>query len=434
MSQKYHLVCKKCGKNIGDFDDWFRQDQKCTCGSNYAEVVYDNLDYHKLDQLTKGDAKSLYQYFDFLPLEHRENIVSFGEGAVPIERWQHLERIAKRKYGVDCQVFVYRNDLNGATGTFKDISASLAASVMKEHGIKEFTLASTGNAAISFSTYLAKAGIKFTIFTPAFADPDTLKAIRKTGQNLVVSNGNYGAAKKEAADYHEKYHVLISAGNIDPLRIEAKRTMVFEYMRQLGGMPDVFMQAVAGGTGPIALEKGFREIAPYYPDLKMPRMILVQQDLCDPMVRAWEKAQATGFPENFQNDFTALTDIKTRISILTAANPGMYPLVAPMVKASGGTFVRVKEAELPRYGRNIRLHRHIDMGPASVVCYAGFFEALRQGQIHNGDRVVLNTGEGATRARWFTALSLHARQDQTVSRQERRKARREARRESRNNK
>lgn len=428
MSHKYHLVCKKCGQVIGDFDDWFRQDQKCSCGSNYAEVVYDNADYHKIDSLAKGNATSFYQYFDFLPLEHEENIVSYGEGAVPIERWQYVERLAKRKYGVDCEVYVYRNDLNGATGTFKDISASLAASVMKEHGIKEFTLASTGNAAVSFSTYLAKAGIKFTIFTPSFADPDTLKAIRKTGQNLVVSAGNYGAAKKEAADYHEKYHVLISAGNIDPLRIEAKRTMVFEYMRQLGGMPDVFMQAVAGGTGPIALEKGFREIAPYYPGMKMPRMILAQQDLCDPMVRAWEKAELNGFPEGYQNDYEALAETKTRISILTAANPGMYPLVAPIVKASGGTFVRVKEADLPRYGRSIRMHRQINMGPASVVCYAGFFEALRQGQIHDGDRVVLNTGEGADRARWFTALSQHARQEKKVSRQERRQERRNSKR------
>lgn len=424
---KYHLVCKKCGKAIGDFGQWFVQDQKCECGSNYAEVVYDNADYRKLDTLATGSAASLYKYFDFLPLEHRENIVSCGEGAIPIEEWHFLERMARRKYGVDCQVFVYRNDLNGATGTFKDISASLAASVMKENGVKEFTLASTGNAATSFATYLAKAGIRFTIFTPSFTDPDTLKAIRKTGQNLIVSEGDYGIAKKDAAEYHEKNHVLISAGNIDPMRIEAKRTMVFEYMRQLGGMPDVFVQAVAGGTGPIALEKGFREIHGAFPDMKMPRMLLVQQDLCDPMVRAWEKAVKSGFPEGYEKDFEALQDVKTQISILTAANPGMYPLVAPMVKASGGTFLRVKETDLPRYGRNIHVHRGIDLGPASVVCYAGFFEALRQGHIHNGDRVVLNIGEGAARSRWFTILSQAARSGRKTARKERRVARREAR-------
>ncbi len=424
MSSKYHIVCKKCGATIGDFADWFRQDQMCRCGSNYAEVVYDNADYSRLKEIATGNADNFYHYFDYLPLEHRENIVSFGEGAVPIERWQHLERLAHRKYAVDCEVYVYRNDLNSATGTFKDISASLAASVMKEHGIQEFTLASTGNAATSYSTYLAKAGIRFTIFMPSFVDKDTVKAIRKTGQNLQVSTGDYGAAKKEAANYHDQQHVMISAGNIDPMRIESKRTMVFEYMRQLGGMPDVFVQAVAGGTGPIALYKGFNEIAPTFPEYKLPRMILAQQDLCDPMVRAWENATANGFPEGWQNNYEALHDVTTRISILTAANPGMYPVVAPMVKESGGTFVRVAERELPRYGRQIYLHRGVHLGPAAVVCYAGFLEALRQGQIKSGDRVVLNTGEGAARARWFTKLSQRARRNDTLSRQERRAVRR----------
>ena len=428
---KYHLVCKKCGREIGDFGQWFAQDQRCACGSNHAEVVYDGADYARLAQLAQGEAQSLYKYFDFLPLERRESIVSCGEGAIPIEEWSHLERLARRRYGVDCQVLVYRNDLNKGTGTFKDISASLAASVMKEHGVREFTLASTGNAGVSFATYLAKAGIRFTLFTPSFADPDSLAAVRRTGQRVVVSGGDYAAAKREAAEYHDKNHVLISAGNIDPLRIESKRTMVFEFMRQLGGMPDVFVQAVAGGTGPIALEKGFREIHGAYPEMRMPRLLLVQQDLCDPMVRAWEKASTAGFPQGYEHDYQALTDVRTRISILSAANPAMYPILAPMVRASGGAFLRVCESDLPRYARQIRLRRGVSLGPASAVCYAGFFEALRKGQIRNGDRVLLNIGEGAARARWFTALAQDAAGGRRAARKARRVARRQARRNER---
>ena len=49
---KYQLVCKKCGKVIGDFAAWFNQDQLCECGSNHAEVVYDS-DYRQLDELCK---------------------------------------------------------------------------------------------------------------------------------------------------------------------------------------------------------------------------------------------------------------------------------------------------------------------------------------------------------------------------------------------
>ena len=92
------------------------------------------------------------------------------------------------------------------------------------------------------------------------------------------------------------------------------------------------------------------------------------------------------------------------IGILTAANPGNYPLVAPLVHRSGGTFIRVKEAELPQYGKEMKASRGTLMGPASMVCYAGFFQAVDKGLIKSGDVVLLNTGEGSDRAQWFKDL------------------------------
>ena len=400
---KYQLRCKKCGRVIGGFATWFGQDQQCECGSGYAEVEYPD---QKPFRFTKPQNAS-YQdyYFDILPIEHRENIVSFDEGMIPIERWENLERYAA-EHGISCQVYVYRNDMNSGSGSFKDISAALAATVLKEHGIKQYCLASTGNAGVAFATYLAKAGITFTEFAPNCIDPATVEAIRRVGQPVVISKGGYGDAKKEAADFHKEHHVLISGGNTDPLRIESKRLLVYECLRQMGCLPAVYMQAVAGGTSPLAFEKGFRDYVSSSGDSEavLPRMLLVQQDECDPMVTAWEKATAAGFPQGWEQDYEAKKDIKTRIGILTAANPGNYPLVAPLVRRSGGTFIRVREAELPRYGKEMRQQNGTLMGPASMVCYAGFFKAVDEGLIKNGDRVLLNTGEGSDRAQWFREL------------------------------
>lgn len=400
---KYQLRCKKCGKVIGGFATWFKQDQQCACRSNYAEVEY--LEPQRLP--SQAPATESYQdhYFDMLPLEKRENVVSYGEGLIPIERWENLEAYAKGK-GIDCKVYVYRNDLNRGSGSFKDISAALAASVLKEQGIKNYCLASTGNAGVAFATYLAKAGITFTEFAPNCIDPDTVKAIKKTGQPIVISKGGYGDAKAEAANFHKENKVLISIGNTDPLRIESKRLVVFECLRQLGQLPTVYLQAVAGGTSPLAFEKGFRDLVAMTGDtsLQMPRMMLVQQDECDPMVTAWEKAVAAGFPEGWEQQYEAKKNLRTRIGILTAANPGNYPLVAPLVRRTGGTFIRVKEAELPRYGKEMEQSRALLLGPASMVCYAGFFQAVDKGGIKQGDVVLLNTGEGCDMAQWFKAL------------------------------
>ena len=248
---KYQLRCKKCGKVIGDFATWFQQDQKCSCGSGYAEVEY----LEPLSMPVGAPSTDSYQdyYFDLLPLTRRENVVTMGEGLIPLERWEHLEEYARR-HGVSCRVYVCRNDLNGGSGTFKDISAALAASVLKEHGVTAYCLASTGNAGVAFATYLAQAGIRFTEFAPNCIDPDTVEAIRKVNQPVVISKGGYGAAKQEAADYHKQQGVMISGGNTDPLRIESKRLLAMECLRQLGQMPTVYMQAVAGGTSPLALE------------------------------------------------------------------------------------------------------------------------------------------------------------------------------------
>ena len=398
---KYQIVCKKCGKVIGDFKTWFAQDQKCSCGSTYAEVEYENKALPDFSKMPKVHEDYQHLYFDYLPIENPENIVTCNEGLVPIERWGKLEEEAKG-YRINCEVYVCRNDLNGGSGTFKDISAALAASVLKENGIKKYCLASTGNAGVSFATYLAKADISFHEFAPSFIDEDSVKAIKEVGQDITVSTSGYGAAKSEAAEYHKANQVLISGGNTDPLRIESKRTLVFECLRQIGKMPTVYMQAVAGGTSPLAFEKGFNDLKKSgRTDLKLPRMLLVQQDECDPMVKAWEKAKTNDFPQGWEHDYEAKKDLKTNIGILTAANPGNYPLVAPLVRKSGGDFLRVKEKELPIFGKEMMQQKGILLGPASMVCYAGFFKALEEGKIHDGDCVLLNTGECCERATWF---------------------------------
>ena len=133
---KYHLKCTQCGEVIPDFATWFSQNQQCKCGCKRADVVY-SADYHKITELTKPEhhPENFYHYFDFLPVMDKKNIVTFGEGAIPMEEWDFLEKYAREKHGVDCKVMVYRNDLNGGSNTFKDIAASLAASLFSWHQV-----------------------------------------------------------------------------------------------------------------------------------------------------------------------------------------------------------------------------------------------------------------------------------------------------------
>lgn len=399
MAAKYHLYCTACGKEIRDFGEWFAMGQKCSCGCARAEARY-FVDYSRLEELRKEKAEDMFHWFEFLPLNDRDNVVSLGEGAVPMEQWDFLKDYAREKFGIDCTPVVSRNDLSGGTGTFKDPAAALGASLFKEWGVKAFCAASTGNTATAFSRYCAETGVKFTIFVPSDVSPDTALTILSHGQDLRVSQGNYGDAKKEAAQFSAGTGTLMTAGNIDPIRVESKRTLVFEYLRQLGRMPDVYVQAVAGGTAPIALDKGVRELNAQGIDVKLPRMILAQQDTCDPMVQGWENACAAGFPEGWEKNFPSVTP-RTAISILSTGTPGMFPIVGPIVRKSGGSFVRVLEDSLVDFAKWVYREKGFVPGPAGMVCIAGFLKALEEGLIHDGDLVSINMGEGSDRNRRF---------------------------------
>lgn len=401
IQHKYFLTCTQCSHVTPNFWTWFEQGQQCPkCGSKHSEVSY-NRRYQRLPRIMKRTPDSFWHYFPFLPLLRRRHIISKGEGAIPVEKWTFLEDFAKKEYGLDINVNVYRNDLNGGTGTFKDIAASLAASLFKEIGIDQYCIASTGNSATAYAMYLSMANVNCSVFMPEDAIKTSEATISSYGQQVFRVMGDYAKAKEIAAGYAAAHNIPLSTGNIDPIRVEAKKTMVFEWLRQMGQIPDVYIQAVSGGTGPIAIDKGIRDIKEIYPDLKNPRFLLVQTDGCDPMVQAWEEAEAAGFPEGFEKNYPIIDNPVTEVPTLATGNPASYPLIAKLVKESGGSFLRMREKKLLAMGKLMAFEKKVIPGPASAVCMAGFFIALQKNQIKDGETVLINLGEGANRAPYF---------------------------------
>ncbi len=404
QTNKFSLKCTNCGREFQDFEAWFSVNQVCpTCGAKHVEAVYpvDFTGLEKLMETPDCEIDSLWHYFDYLPLKLRENIVSFKEGAIPAERWHFLEKYAKDKYGLNNEVWVYRNDKNGGTGTFKDTAASLAASVLKESGIKNYVVASTGNTATSFAKYLAMAGVNAYIFMPVDALKASESEINTYGQKVFRVQGDYAKAKELAAAFAKKHNFLMTGGNVDPLRVEAKKTMVFEWFRQMGKLPDVYVQALSGGTGPIAIDKALKDVQGTMFEKPMPRQILVQPDKCPPMAIAWQHAVENDFPEGWNRDFPVIENPPTSVPTLATGKPGTYPIISELVRRTNGSIIQMKEEKMHDIARWIAYETKIPMGPASAVCMGGFLNALKQGLIKDGESVLVNTGEGVSRAPKF---------------------------------
>lgn len=399
--KKFYLHCTECGHDIADFKEWFDHMQKCSkCGCTIVDVKY-NRDYSELKELITskdGEVKNLWHYFDFLPLNNKENMISRGEGVIPLERWNFLEKYAKDKYGISIKVNAYRNDLSPATGTFKDAAAAIAASVLKENGVKEFCIASTGNIANAYAHYLAEAGISIAVFVPENALKANEAEVNSYGQKLFKVKGDYAMAKKVAAEYSKKYKILMSGGNTDPMRVEGKKTMVFEWLRQIGEVPNVYVQALSGGTGPIAIEKAYKELNGLGLVDEMPRFIMVQPSGCAPMTHGWEKAKAENFPEGWLQDYPKYDNPQTAVPTLATGKPGTYPIIANLVKRTNGEIIEFNEDYMIDVARAIAFENTVRIGPAAAIAAGGFFEALSKGLLKEGDNVLVNIGEGIRRS------------------------------------
>lgn len=400
-NNKYFFICRSCGHKIEGFAEWFHEGQKCpSCHGKWVDVKYSN-DYLKLPDLINnraGHPDSLFHYFDYLPLLDRNNIITEGEGVIPVDRWKFLEEFAYEHYKLDLTVLAYRNDENPGTGTFKDVAAAVAASVLKENGIREYCVASTGNIANAFAHYLALAGVSLSVFIPDDALRANEAGVGCYGQRVFRVRGDYSLAKKLCAEFSARYQIPMSGGNIDPARVEAKKTQVFEWLRQLGQIPDVYIQAVAGGTGPIAIHKGIEDIRHLKLFEREPRYILIQASGCNPMTMAWEQSRQDGFPDGWKTRFPILDHPKTCIPTLANGNPQTYPILSQLVHSTGGEFLTFDENLHVSAARLVAFETSVRIGPAAAIAVGGFFEALKTGSLHNGESVMINIGEGIQRA------------------------------------
>lgn len=412
---KYYIHCNSCGAQIDGFGQWFAHRQKCPkCGSNHADVVYP-YGFEKLIQQVQSvnfKPESVWGYFDFLPLLDREHIVSAGgEGIRPIDQWKFMEGFAKEKYNIDIKVYAHRHDTHKATGTFKDLAGTVVASVMKEHGQDTFVAASTGNIGVAYARYLAAAGINLYLFLPETSIKSQEAEISAYGQNVIRVDGDYAYAKKMGKQFADENGFLYTAGNLDPMRLEAKKTMVYEWMRLLPEMPTVFMQAVSGGSGPLGIAKAVNELQGY--DVAMPRFILPQPERCAPMAQAWEKAKAGNFPEGWLHDYPVWENPVTSIPTLSTGNPKAYPTLAPLVKDSQGEITSSQETKAVDVARLVAYETQSKIGPAAALTVVGFFESLRKKEIRDGDVVMLNIGEGMARSPEFMAQLAYTTQNIT---------------------
>lgn len=357
------------------------------CGENILEARYDfgGMNVDQWVAALQHRRGSLWRYHEVLPIYDLDNIVSLGEGETPLIKSRALAASLGLKH------LYIKDERQGPTASFKDRQATVAISALREMGVNEIVVASTGNVAIAYAAYGARAGIKVRAFFPSLTPGDKMREAALYGAEVIKITGTYDQTKEIAARFAKTMGAFLDRGIKSVAAIEAMKTMAYEIAEQLGEAleggerwrsPDWFLQGVSGGMGPIGVGKGFREMVDFGLLDHMPAMGIVQSSGCAPMVEAFERGQRIATP---------ISSPQTVIATLATGNPGRaYELLYDYVKDFGGSFVSASDEEAFNATRMVARTEGISVEPATGVMFAGLFKMVQQGIIKPDDVVVVN--------------------------------------------
>ena len=369
------LVCVYCHHRM----PYNKPTPECPiCGENILEAHYDlePLKHGQWTRLIKDRKPSLWRYHELLPLHDTRNIVTLGEGATPLLHVPQLGSMLGLK-----NLYV-KDERQGPTGSFKDRQASVAISVMREMGITEAVVASTGNVAMAYAAYAARAGIKLWVFLTSLVPGDKMREVALYGAEVIKVTGTYDETKLVANRFAKSKGLYEDRGIKSIAAVESMKTMAYEIAEQLGRAPDWFLQGVSGGMGPIGVAKGFRELMALGVVDHIPATGIVQSAGCAPMTNAWNTGQPIATP---------VENPETVIATLSTGNPGRaYQMLYEVMKSYGGAAESATDEEAFNALRILARTEGLSIEPATGVTFAGLIKLVRNGTIKPDDFVVIN--------------------------------------------
>lgn len=392
MSHSFSVRCRAC-QHQTPYTQPYTACPKC--GQGWLDAVYDlpAVAQHWPTSLANYGA-SLWRYRDLLPIRNPANIVTLGEGWTPLIQAHNLGLLLGHDH-----IYI-KDERQGPTASFKDRQAAVSISLMKESGVKEVVVASTGNVAIAYSAFCARAGIKLWTFVTSSVPAEKMREVALYGSEVIKVAGTYDQCKEVAAEFAQSKGIYLDKGIRTISAKEAMKTLAFEVAEQLGSIlggsdytipnpgrfpwkaPDWYLQSVSGGLGPVGVIKGFRELKAMGLIDKVPKLAIFQVAGCAPMVNAFHKGSDVAL-----DVANPITDIAT----LATGRPGeAYQVLREMIREHGGTMEIVTDAEAFRALHVLAKMDGLSVEPATGVTFAGLFNLIHQGIIGRDETVVVN--------------------------------------------
>jgi len=263
-------------------------------GSGLPTISYD-LKRLKGDlTLEEIGARSLrpLKFAELLPFSGLEES-SLGEGGTPL--------VSLDEWGAQngCPRLLMKDEAFNPTGSIEDRGFLVAVTGARKSGREAICLASGGNSAASAAAYAARCGLTAQLFLTEQVPDEIVKQCQSFGAVLQVVEGGLSMAQESLEEMLEDGWSDLS-GERDPLRVEGVKTIAYEIAEALDWRaPDVLVCPTGSGRTVLAVIKGFRELAELgWLKGGLPRIVAVQPEGCQPVVRAYREEAGLSMERN----------------------------------------------------------------------------------------------------------------------------------------
>lgn len=367
-------VCQSCG---AEFLRGFHP--MCGCGG-MVDMRYD------LSQArVRSHPNPLLRFFDLLPLRDEDNVCWLGEGNTPT---RHAQELGKR---LGLTRLYLKDETSNPTLTTKDRMASVVLSFFRENGVSEFACSSTGNS----STSLALGVERFPGFRlHVFVGRDFLHRMNFDSSERVkvywVRDATFAEAHECAKTFaRTQPGVTGERGFFNPARREGLKLAFLEAALAMPQAPHWYVQATSSGMGVYGTWRGAQQLFRLGRIARLPRLLCVQQETCNPMVRSWRARSPVTRPQDVLHEPTGIAEAILR------GNPTLtYPHLEPVVRQSGGAFVDVSEEQILSAQQLLRECEGIEACPSAATTIAGVRLLEQHGELHPDDVVLANITGG----------------------------------------
>jgi len=281
MSKAKYLECSLCATRL----EAGQVANLCSCGGPLlVRYDLDTIRHRWRRRDVPNGTASMWRYAPILPPSDQA-VVTLGEGWTPL--------VPARRLGarIGAEALWVKDEGLNPTGSFKARGLSCAVSMCVELGIRKVAIPSAGNAASAMAAYAAAAGIEAHIFMPRDVPQANYLECMAYGAQVTLIDGLISDCGRMVAERGPAEGWFDVSTLKEPYRIEGKKTMGYEVAEQMGWeLPDAIFYPTGGGVGLIGMWKAFEEMEKLgWIGSRRPKMIAVQAEGCQPVVRAFEE-------------------------------------------------------------------------------------------------------------------------------------------------